>query len=121
MKINKGEKNMTEKIKQIYEFLKEGRCLHILDKEYEDYFTNIYFEIFRVNRNNFDNIHWYVIIHGIIRFEYIDLINKIGKKNRDDLIKAYFENIPNRRAEIIKIAELVDEYTNLVIKEEMNC
>ncbi|HBG7256464.1 hypothetical protein ACWJU0_11145 [Clostridioides difficile] len=71
---------MTEKITQIYEFLKEGKYLDILDKEYEDYFTNICFEIPGVNENDFDIIHWDVIIDGIIRFEYIDLINKIGKK-----------------------------------------
>ncbi|MEG0843011.1 MAG: hypothetical protein RSD22_09770 [Romboutsia sp.] len=111
---------MTEKIKQIYDFLKQDKFLDILDEKYEDYFDDIYFEIFKGNRKDFDSINWFVVIHGIIRFEYIDSINKIGKENKDDLIEEYFENLQNRRAEIIKIAKLVDEYSNLVIREEMN-
>lgn len=111
---------MTEKIKQIYDFLKQDKFLDILDEKYEDYFDDIYFEIFKGNRKDFDSINWFVVIHGIIRFEYIDSINKIGKENKDDSIKAYFENLPNRRDEITKTAELVDEYSNRVIKEGIN-
>lgn len=110
---------MEQKIKEIYDFLCDDEHLYVLDKKYQDYIDKIYFEIFTGDKTGFDRIDWLVVIDGIIRFEYVNLINNNHDKNKENLINEYFTNIHNRRAEIIQLAELVDEYSNIVSKSNI--
>lgn len=109
---------MEKKIEEIYEFLCDDKFLDVLDERYRDYVNEVYYEIFKGDKTDFDNIAWHVVIDGIIRFEYMHLINN-SDKNKDNLIDEYFKNIPNRREEIVNIAELVEKYSDIKMKSKL--
>ena len=107
---------MEQKIKEIYDFLCNEEFLYVLGEKNQEYVDETYYEIFKEDKVGFDSIAWHELIDGIIRFEYISLINIIGSENNENLINKYFESIADRKEEITQLAKLVDEYTNMIYK-----
>lgn len=114
---------LTTRIKEIKEFLyKDIRSIEICTKEQKDYIEKYKFSIIKDIDNNYERIHWLLVIDGIINFEINNLLsskrikddvsNKEIKKAIECCINDYIKELENRSDEI-------REVTNLIIPKEV--
>ncbi|MDY3958939.1 hypothetical protein [Romboutsia timonensis] len=114
---------LISKIEEIKEFLyKDIRSIEICTKEQKDYIEKYKFSIIKDIDNNYERIHWLVVIDKIINFEINNLLsskrikddvsNKEIKKAVECYINDYIKELENRREEISKV-------TNLIVPKEV--
>ena len=114
---------LTTGIKEIKEFLyKDIPSIKIFTKEQKDYIEKYKFSIIKDIDNNYERIHWLVVIDKIINFEINNLLsskrikddvsNKEIKKAVECYINDYIKELENRREEISKV-------TNLIVPKEV--
>ncbi|HBF8686541.1 hypothetical protein KWV42_10385 [Clostridioides difficile] len=113
---------LTTRIKEIKKFLdKDIRSIEMCTKEQKDYIEKYQFSIIKDIDNDYERIHWLVVIDGIINFEinnlctsYIniksikdDVYNKEIKKAMEFCINDYIKELRNRKEEICKVINLI--------------
>lgn len=109
---------LISKIEEIKEFLyKDIRSIEICTKEQKDYIEKYKFSIIKDIDNNYERIHWLVVIDKIINFEINNLLsskrikddvsNKEIKKAVECYINDYIKELENRREEISKVTNLI--------------
>ena len=114
---------LISKIEEIKEFLyKDIRSIEICTKEQKDYIEKYKFSIKKDIDNNYERIHWLVVIDKIINFEINNLLsskrikddvsNKEIKKAVECYINDYIKELEKRREDISKV-------TNLIVPKEV--
>lgn len=114
---------LISKIEEIKEFLyKDIRSIEICTKEQKDYIEKYKFSIIKDIDNNYERIHWLVVIDKIINFEINNLLsskrikddisNKETKKAIEYYINDYIKELEKRREDISKV-------TNLIVPKEV--
>lgn len=114
---------LTTGIKEIKEFLyKDIPSIKIFTKEQKDYIEKYKFSIIKDIDNDYERIHWLVVIDKIIDFDIDNLLtikgikddisNKETKKAIEYYINDYIKELEKRREDISKV-------TNLIVPKEV--
>lgn len=114
---------LTTGIKEIKEFLyKDIPSIKIFTKEQKDYIEKYKFSIIKDIDNDYERIHWLVVIDKIIDFDIDNLLtikgikddisNKETKKAIEYYINDYIKEFEKRREDISKV-------TNLIVPKEV--
>lgn len=114
---------LTTGIKEIKEFLyKDIPSIKIFTKEQKDYIEKYKFSIIKDIDNDYERIHWLVVIDKIIDFGIDNLLtikgikddisNKETKKAIEYYINDYIKELEKRREDISKV-------TNLIVPKEV--
>lgn len=114
---------LISKIEEIKEFLyKDIRSIEICTKEQKDYIEKYKFSIIKDIDNDYERIHWLVVIDKIIDFDIDNLLtikgikddisNKETKKAIEYYINDYIKELEKRREDISKV-------TNLIVPKEV--
>lgn len=122
IKFNQHNK-LISKIEKIKEFLyKDIPSIKIFTKEQKDYIEKYKFSIIKDIDNDYERIHWLVVIDKIIDFGIDNLLtikgikddisNKETKKAIEYYINDYIKELEKRREDISKV-------TNLIVPKEV--
>ena len=114
---------LTTGIKEIKEFLyKDIPSIKIFTTEQKDYIEKYKFSIIKDIDNDYERIHWLVVIDKIIDFDIDNLLtikgikddisNKETKKAIEYYINDYIKELEKRREDISKV-------TNLIVPKEV--